>query len=337
MTEILVRCTGAVATAKVKGKLTAGARGIPIRVSFDEAWAGLTPRLVAACGETVRETVIDREGKCTLPWECTVPGERLRIGVCGLNQDGSVRIPTTWASCGVVQPSVDEVEAREGMPEPSPDLVEQIHALALDARQMAQRAMDAAQNGQHQPGAEGRDGGYYIPHVEDGTLSWEATQEDMPKVPESAIQGPKGDRGPKGDQGPQGDPGPKGDTGPQGPQGDKGDKGDTGPQGPQGEIGPVGPRGPQGSGYDDTALREMIAEKYTKPADGIPGADLSDRSIQNSKLAFGSVSTGVLADGAVTAVKIAEGVIPKVWYGTQAEYDSIAIKDQNTDYNIYEG
>lgn len=37
------------------------------------------------------------------------------------------------------------------------------------------------------------------------------------------------------------------------------------------------------------------------------------------------------------ADKASKSEIQKVWYGTQAEYDSITIKDQNTDYNIYEG
>ena len=33
---------------------------------------------------------------------------------------------------------------------------------------------------------------------------------------------------------------------------------------------------------------------------------------------------------------ITSAALPKEWYGTQAEYDAIAVKDENTTYFIYE-
>ena len=49
------------------------------------------------------------------------------------------------------------------------------------------------------PGPAGADGGYYIPSVsDDGTLSWEASTEDMPSVPSTNIRGPQGEPGPAG-------------------------------------------------------------------------------------------------------------------------------------------
>ena len=133
---------------------------------------------------------------------------------------------------------------------------------------------------QDSQGGPGTTGGYYVPSVsENGLLTWEASDPDMPEVPSADIMGPQGPEGAKGDpgepgeQGPAGQPGPKGDTGdpgpkgdpgpqgpqgdpgPQGPQGDpgpqgeqgaKGDQGDPGPQGPQGVQGPQGDRGPEG-------------------------------------------------------------------------------------------
>ena len=62
----------------------------------------------------------------------------------------------------------------------------------------------------------------------------------------------------QGDVGPRG---PQGLPGPQGPQGEKGEKGETGPRG---EQGPIGPQGPAGGNYDDTELRNMIANKVDK-------------------------------------------------------------------------
>ena len=41
-------------------------------------------------------------------------------------------------------------------------------------------------------------------------------------------------------------------------------QGDVGPRGPQGEQGPIGPQGPAGGNYDDTELRNMIANKVDK-------------------------------------------------------------------------
>lgn len=53
----------------------------------------------------------------------------------------------------------------------------------------------------------------------------------------------------------QGDVGPRGPQGLPGPQGEKGEKGETGPRGEQ---------GPAGGNYDDTELRNMIANKVDK-------------------------------------------------------------------------
>lgn len=151
MTEIIVNCTGALASATVKGALTSGARGIPVKVVFNEEWTALTPILTVVCGDECREVVIDAAGKSVLPWECLIPGEKLRLGVRGVNWDGSVMIPTAWAVCGVVQASVNDAAPEESTPAPSPTVVEQINALALNAQQMAKTALDRLQQGEPIP------------------------------------------------------------------------------------------------------------------------------------------------------------------------------------------
>lgn len=60
---------------------------------------------------------------------------------------------------------------------------------------------------------KGDDGGYYIPSVEDGTLSWTPSEEGMPTIAAAFIKGEKGDKGDKGDTGEQGLKGNTGDTG----------------------------------------------------------------------------------------------------------------------------
>lgn len=62
-------------------------------------------------------------------------------------------------------------------------------------------------------GADGEDGGYYIPFVADGTLSWTATKSDMPPVDPADIRGPQGIQGERGETGPQGETGPAGANG----------------------------------------------------------------------------------------------------------------------------
>lgn len=154
MTTIYLKCTGANLSARVDGEITAGMRGIGVEISFDEAWQGLTPVLVVSCGETVRRMAVDASGHSSVPWECCISGEKLNVGLCGLNEDGTVKLPTVWASCGRVHPSPEDVQAEQGSAPPTPDLVEQITALAYRAQAAAKAVQEAAQRGEFngQPG-----------------------------------------------------------------------------------------------------------------------------------------------------------------------------------------
>ena len=95
------------------------------------------------------------------------------------------------------------------------------------------------QGPQGETGAKGETGLVFVPHVNNGIISW-TLQTDPVIPPTSNISGPQG---PKGEQGPQGEQGP---AGPAGPQGIQGPQGETGPQGARGPAGPSGPTGPQG-------------------------------------------------------------------------------------------
>lgn len=125
-------------------------------------------------------------------------------------------------------------------------------------------------------GTPGVDGGYYIPSVENGELTWTASKAGMPEIAGANIKGADGlpgkdgkdgapgkdgEQGPKGDPGEPGPQGPKGEDGTmtfeeltddqreslRGPKGDKGDKGDRGEIGPQGERGADGLPGKDGA------------------------------------------------------------------------------------------
>lgn len=132
-------------------------------------------------------------------------------------------------------------------------------------------------------GKDGENGGYYIPTVSNGVLSWAATKEDMPAVQDANIKGDKGEKGEKGETGAQGlkgDKGDKGDTGASGKDGVsvshswsgtvltvtsssgtssadlKGAKGDTGEKGDKGDTGETGAQGVQGLKGDTGAQGE---------------------------------------------------------------------------------
>lgn len=44
-------------------------------------------------------------------------------------------------------------------------------------------------------GTPGENGGYYLPTVSDGVLSWQPSKADMPQAPSADVRGPKGDKG----------------------------------------------------------------------------------------------------------------------------------------------
>lgn len=63
-------------------------------------------------------------------------------------------------------------------------------------------------------GQPGKDGGYYVPNIsEEGSLTWQASKENMPVVPPENIKGPKGDPGEPGGKGEPGEPGEPGSPG----------------------------------------------------------------------------------------------------------------------------
>lgn len=120
--------------------------------------------------------------------------------------------------------------------------------------------------------------------------------------------GPQGPQGEPGAQGPQGEPG---EQGPQGEPGAQGPQGEVGAQGPQGEVGAQGPQGPQGA---------------QAPVDLLP-TESSTNAVS---------SGGVFAELAKTLRKVATSPNSPngFWSGTQAQYDAIVTKDNNTIYFI---
>ena len=101
------------------------------------------------------------------------------------------------------------------MPSVPESNVEQITAIALEAKEIAESVREDADEGL-------LDGATFTPSVTEGVLSW-SNDKGLPNPEPVDITGPQGPQGPQGATGPQG---PQGATGPQGPQGEKGDDGE---------------------------------------------------------------------------------------------------------------
>lgn len=117
MTSIQLELTGASARARVDGLLTAGMVGVPVTISCDSQWDGLTKTLV--CRSGVGKSVVLGVGE-----EASVAPEVLRwradadnvlfLGVEGRSADGKLVMPSTMAYCGKILPGAEPQGERLG-------------------------------------------------------------------------------------------------------------------------------------------------------------------------------------------------------------------------------
>lgn len=145
MTTVKLYCTGAMARATVDGPLTHGMVGVPVEVEWDAAWEGLLKTMKFRCGDVSRTAIVDGDATVTVPHECLISGQWLEIGLDGWDADGNLRIPSGWASCGLVKPSVAQVDAPEGAP-PTPDTLAKLQMLVIQAEEAAKNLTSALED-----------------------------------------------------------------------------------------------------------------------------------------------------------------------------------------------
>ena len=141
MTTIKLYCHGSMARAKVEGQLTHAMAGIPVEIQWDEVWNGLTKTMKIRCNDVCRTAIVAEDGTAVVPYECLIAGQRLEIGLDGWSQDGTLRIPSSWASCGIVKQSVAQCDGPEGAP-PTVDTVAQLQILVGKAEEAAAGAAE---------------------------------------------------------------------------------------------------------------------------------------------------------------------------------------------------
>ena len=305
MSDIKIAVSAADAVVTETATLTCGMVGAAVEFAFSgDVWAALRKIAVFRAGSVQRSVEqADWTGSvCTIPWECLAyAGERLLVGIYGMDNSGEIVVPTIYADCGWIQPGADP--SADPAAEPTAPFYTALLEDAL-AKAKASGAFDGARgkDGPAGPqGPKGEDGGSYTVKGRYATLSalqaahptgsagdawfvgtadsnvvyqWDVEKAAWVNV--GPLQGPKGDKGDTGAQGPKG---ATGDTGPQGPRGEKGDTGDTGPQGPKGDTGPQGPKGatgetgPRGAAftYADFTAEQLAALKGEKGDKGETG------------------------------------------------------------------
>ena len=293
MSDIKIAVSSADAVVTEAATLTCGMVGAAVEFAFSgDVWAALRKIAVFRAGSVQRSVEqADWTGSvCTIPWECLAyAGERLLVGIYGMDNSGEIVVPTIYADCGWIQPGADP--SADPAAEPTAPFYTALLEDAL-AKAKASGAFDGARgkDGPAGPqGPKGEDGGSYTVKGLYATLSalqaahptgsagdaWFVGTADSNVVYQWDVDkavwvnvGPL--KGPKGDTGAQGPKGATGDTGPQGPRGEKGDTGDTGPQGPKGDTGPAGPKGAAFT-YDNFTTEQLAALKGDKGDTGNTG------------------------------------------------------------------
>lgn len=120
MTQINIKISNAVATSEKDVILTSGMVGVPVSFSFDSGWDGLSVTAVfSGSGKTVSVPLLGA-AQTVVPWEVlTQPNTRLRIGAEGRLPDGTLVIPTTWATVGIVMPGANATDDLAKPPTPT--------------------------------------------------------------------------------------------------------------------------------------------------------------------------------------------------------------------------
>ena len=146
MIQITVDTRRAVVTNKEL--LTTGSAGIQVQFTLSEDWAGLSKMAVFRLGDDGQkvDVVLDSSLTCVVPPEVlTLDGEVVFIGVYGHNGQGTVIIPTIWASAGVVKPGAEPETPASA--EPTPAIWAQILDVAQGAEETATEAMSLVESG----------------------------------------------------------------------------------------------------------------------------------------------------------------------------------------------
>lgn len=88
--------------------ITSGLVGLSAEFIFDDLWDGLTILAVFKAGKTAIDVLVQEGEAVNVPPEVLATAyTNLRIGLYGVNGDGSIQIPTIWADAGIIEVGTD--------------------------------------------------------------------------------------------------------------------------------------------------------------------------------------------------------------------------------------
>jgi len=199
-----IRVSGARAYVMAQRRIPAGLVGGYITVDYGPEWEGLS--VTAVFRGTVTRDVVDAGETILIPHETVATaGGELQVGFYGTNAEGTVVVPTFWASFGSIGDAADP----SGDESTNPELPVWGQILAMigdlsDLDTQKKENLVAAINE-----ALAVAGSYYtmeVTQVDAQTIaiSFVGTREGMPEIPGKTFVLPVG---PQGEPGPQGIPG----------------------------------------------------------------------------------------------------------------------------------
>lgn len=102
-----IEVKGANARVTERTLLTSGAVGLTCEFTFDRVWDGLMKTAVFRSGSVTRD-VVNIETTVTVPHEVLAQGgQKLFVGVYGVNGSGDLAIPTVWVDMGLILHGAD--------------------------------------------------------------------------------------------------------------------------------------------------------------------------------------------------------------------------------------
>ena len=120
MTHINIKISKAVATAEKDGIITTGMVGVPVSFMFDSWWDGLIVTAVFKGSGAPISVPLLGATETVVPWEVLKrPSTLLRIGAEGRLPDGTLVIPTTWATVGIVMSGANATDDLVKPPTPT--------------------------------------------------------------------------------------------------------------------------------------------------------------------------------------------------------------------------
>ena len=120
MTHINIKISKAVATAEKDGIITAGMVGVPVSFMFDSWWDGLIVTAVFKGSGAPISVPLLGATETVVPWEVLKrPNTLLRIGAEGRLPDGTLVIPTTWSTVGIVMSGANATDDLAKPPTPT--------------------------------------------------------------------------------------------------------------------------------------------------------------------------------------------------------------------------